>query len=115
MGNLTKGKHVIQEFDGVRCTVVETGIGFERMRFLKEILEGNRLEVKTVVEKQDDPAGVEKYTIAVTDLVFNPVIAMYARKLYLKDGRVVTPAYWNQQTDYIDPRYWRFKVKKENA
>ena len=43
MGNLTKGKHVIQEFDGVRCTVVETGIGSERMNFLKGIIEANKL------------------------------------------------------------------------
>ncbi len=113
MGNLTKGKHVIQEFDGVRCTVVETGIGSERMNFLKGILEANKLEVKTTIEKQEDAA--DKYSIGVTDLVFNPVMAIYARKLFMEDGRIITAAFWNQQTDYIDPRYWRFKIRKENT
>ena len=36
---LNKGKHLVEEIDGVRCTVVEKGITAERAQFLKNILE----------------------------------------------------------------------------
>jgi hypothetical protein len=112
MAGLTKGKHVIAEIDGVRCTIVESGISEARMQFLKEILSENKLEVKVQEEKKEN-GDASTYTLGVTDLVFNPVIAIYARKLYHADGRIITPAYWNQFTDRIDNRYWRF-VNKQN-
>ncbi len=110
MGNLTKGKHVVQEINGIRCTVVETGISQARAAFLKDILEFNKLQVEIAETKNTE--GNSEYTLGVTNIVFNPVIAIYARKLNLPDGRIVTPAFWNQDTDYIDPRYWRFRVKQ---
>ena len=110
MGNLTKGKHVVQEIGGVRCTVIESGISEERMTFLKQILENNKYVTYTEVEKKE-ALSTPTYIIGVTDIVFTPVVAIYANKLKLADGRIITPAYWNQQTDYIDPRYWRFKAK----
>jgi hypothetical protein len=111
MSGLTKGKHIVQDIDGVRCTVVEGGVSENRMMFIKGLLEGNKYEVKTELEKKDDPASEVTYLIGVTDILFNPVIAIYARKLKLPDGLIITPAYWNHQTDVIDPRYWRFKKK----
>lgn len=110
MGNLTKGKHVVQEINGIRCTVVESGISAARAAFLKDILEFNKLQVEIAETKNAE--GNPEFTLGVTNIVFNPVIAMYARKLCLPDGRIVTPAFWNQDTDYIDPRYWRFRVKQ---
>lgn len=112
MSGLTKGKHIIGELGGTRCTIVESGISESRMEFLKEILQHNQLEVYVEAEKKDDAEAPVTYTIGVSDLVFNPVIAVYARKLLLPDGQIVTPAYWNQLTDQIDPRYYRFRMKK---
>ena len=48
------------------------------------------------------------FTIGVTDLVFNPVIAVYELSLKTADGKKVSPAYWNQySTDSVD-EYWDF-------
>jgi hypothetical protein len=112
MSGLTKGKHLVAEIDGIRCTVVETGISEERMKFLSSLLTVNHYEVKIEKEKKEDETLPDTYKIGVTDIVFNPVIAIYSKKLFLPDGKVITPAYWNQQTDHIDPRYYRFRLKK---
>ena len=111
MAGLTKGKHVIAEIEGVRCTVVETGITESRMQFLKDLLLSNKFEVRVETVKSEDGLTTT-YTVGVTDLVFNPVMAIYARKLSHPDGRIITAAYWNQFTDRIDPRYWRFINKQ---
>ena len=38
---LNKGKHIVEEIDGVRCSLVEKGVSPERTEFLKKILEKN--------------------------------------------------------------------------
>ena len=47
-----------------------------------------------------------KYTIGVTDLVFNPVFAIYECQLKTREGTFVTPGYWKQECTECDPRYW---------
>jgi len=107
---IDKLKHTITEIDGVRCSIVETGASEERVAFLKEILEHNGKEVKILEEKNDT---IEKtFTIGVTDILFNPVFAIYERTLKNTDGFKVTPAYWNRQTTIFDPCYWLIKKKK---
>jgi len=91
---LNKGKHLVEEIDGVRCTVVEKGITPERAQFLKNLLEMNGYEVKTSVDT--DPATIK---LGVTDLIFNPIIDVYERRLISPSGKKVTPAYWLQQSD----------------
>lgn len=109
---LTKIKHTTGEIDGVRCTVVETGASQERMNFLKELLEHNKFEVKLAeVKKEGEPST---YTIGVTDILFNPVFAVYERTLKSVDGYKVTPAYWNEETSVFDPRYWMLRKKAKN-
>lgn len=115
MGNLAKGKHIIQEINGIRCTLIESGISKTRLEFLKDILEYNKLEVIIAEDPGTEKSSGPAYTIGVTNLIFNPVLAVYARKLKIPEGRIVTPAYWNQETEYIDPRYWRFRVKKAGS
>jgi hypothetical protein len=108
---LNKGKHVISEIGGVRCSVVETGATPERMEFLKEILTLNHYDVKTVLENKKDPADKDAYTVGVTDLIFNPVIEVYKRRLLSKTGHKITPAYWLQissaETE-AEVTYWTF-------
>lgn len=102
---LNKGKHIVEEIDGLRCTVVEKGILEPRMRFLKDLLELNKYTVKVNVEKKDN--APDSFTVGVTDLIFNPVIAVFESSLKTKDGKTVTPAYWNQETSKILPFYWK--------
>ncbi|MGD0712180.1 MAG: hypothetical protein ABR968_13485 [Bacteroidales bacterium] len=109
---LNKVKHTISEINGVRCSVVETGATEERVAFLKALLEHNKFEVKVAEEnKEGEP---KTYIIGVTNVLFNPVFAVYERSLKSVDGFKVTPAYWLQHTTVFDPRYWlmRKRVRK---
>jgi len=103
---LNKGKHNVGEVDGIRCTIVETGISKERAAFLKELLEYNKYEVKIQEEVSDPPAPQKTYTLGVTDIVFNPVIAVYQKSLKTKENKKVTPAYWNQTGIEQGIPYW---------
>lgn len=107
---LNKIKHIVSEIDGVRCSIVETCDSEERVAFLKELLEHNKFEVRvSEIKKPDD--GPKTFTIGVTDIMFNPVFAIYDRSLKSTDGFKVTPAYWLQQTTVFDPRYWLMRKK----
>jgi hypothetical protein len=106
---LNKIKHTIADINGVRCSVIETGVTEERVSFLKEILEHNKFEVKVAEEKKE--GDIKSYTIGVTDILFNPVFAIYDCTVKSIDNYKVTPAYWNQQTTVFDPRYWRMRKK----
>lgn len=99
-------KHIIGEIDGVRCTIVESGITMERAAFLTELLSLNSLEVKEMVIRPENEGEEAKYTIGVTDLLFNPVFAIYERRLKTMAGGLVTPGYWKQECTDCNPEYW---------
>ena len=104
---LNKGKHLVEEMDGIRCSVVEKGVSPERAEFLTKLLELNRYTVKTVAE-----ADLPTFKIGVCDLIFNTVIDVYKRRLKSFTGKKVTPAYWLQQSDKeteAEVHYWDFK------
>lgn len=103
---LNKGKHVVAEIEGVRSTVVETGLNESRCLFLKELLQQNGYEVKMEKEKAKDGTPLETWILGVTDLVFNPMILVYEQKMLRPDGHPVTPAYWNQWAVDPDIPYW---------
>ena len=110
---LTKIKHIISEIDGVRCSIVETGANEERVVFLKELLDYNKFEVKIA---EDNKEGEPKtYVIGVTDILFNPVFAIYERTLKSSDNYKVTPGYWLQHTTVFDPRYWLLRKKARKS
>ncbi|MBK7095264.1 MAG: hypothetical protein IPH57_09555 [Saprospiraceae bacterium] len=100
------GKHQYGELQGTRVTFVEKGISSARMSFLKNLLEVNGFSVLTDLEKKKNEDDPDLYTIGVTDLVFNPTIWVYDRKLRTSDGRKVTPDYWLQKTEDTKPQYW---------
>ncbi len=101
-----QAKHIVEEINGTRCTVVEKGSTAGRMEFLKTLLSFNGLEVITAEEKKEDETAATTFTIGVSDLVFNPVIAVYEMALKAPGGGRVSPAYWEQQqTDIVD-QYW---------
>lgn len=104
---LNKGKHIIEEIDGIRCSLVEKGVSPERSDFLKKLLEFNGYEVVIAPE-------VESATnkIGVTDMLFNPVVDVYQRSLKSFSGKKVTPSYWLQESDKeteAEVNYWTFK------
>jgi hypothetical protein len=103
---INNAKHVIAEIDGVRCTVVESGATLERVAFLSDLLTFNNLELKEMQEKTEDPGAEQKYILGVTDLLFNPVFAIYEKQLKTREGSFVTPGYWKQECTDCDPRYW---------
>lgn len=104
---LTKGKHNIAEIEGTRCSVVETGLSPERVTFLKELLEFNGYMVKSEQEKAKDGTLLETYMIGTTNILFNPMIVVFQKKLFRKDGKVVSQAFWNQWTDQWELPYWQ--------
>ena len=109
--SILKGKHKIKEIDEVRCTIVEKNASKERVSFLKELLELNGYEVKYQEEKIKDENDPITYIIGVTDMVLNPVIAVYQRILKTPEGKKITADYWNQKTKNIEPNYWDNKLK----
>jgi hypothetical protein len=108
------GRHMFGSIGDVRVTFVEKGVDEIRRDFLKKLLEHNGFEVLIEEESKkndDDPA---LFTVAVTDMVFNPTIWIYQRRLKTFDDRKVTPAYWNQETEETHPQYWRERGKNES-
>ncbi|HLP73881.1 MAG TPA: hypothetical protein VK155_13330 [Bacteroidales bacterium] len=109
---INNAKHIVAEIDGVRCTIVESGATLERAAFLSDLLSFNGFEVKEMKEPLKEGASEQRYTIGVTDIVFNPVFAIYERKLKTREGSIVTPAYWKEECTECDPRYW---LKRKGA
>ncbi|HON51604.1 MAG TPA: hypothetical protein P5243_07900 [Bacteroidales bacterium] len=102
---LTNGKHIVKELNGTPCTIIEEQVSQSRANFLKSLLTFNKLEVIVVANPATEGAE-ETYTIGVTDVIFNPVIAVYAKKLYTQHGRIVTPNIWNQIPENQHVPYW---------
>jgi hypothetical protein len=96
---LNKGKHIVEPINGVRCTVVEKNISKERAGFLKKLLEHNGYAVEMATVPQENPEAGELLIIGVTDILFNPVVDVYKRRLRSLTGHKVTPAYWLQISD----------------
>ena len=103
---LTNAKHIIAEIEGTRCSVAETGTSLERAAFLRDLLEYNNYEVKELKEQTSAEGAEEKFTVGVTDLMFNPVFAVYECLLKTREGGYVTPGYWRQECVKCDTRYW---------
>jgi len=111
--------HTVEEVGGTRCAIVEKNISQERADFLTAILTGNGY---TVVCAEAPPAKAPKaaepaegeapaapvlsgpvlLNLGVTDILFNPINAVFGRLLKSSDGHFVTLAYWNQQSASSD-------------
>ena len=97
--SINNAKHIVSEIDGVRCTIVESGITLDRLAFLTELLQINNYEVKEMIIPTETEGEEPKYIIGVTDLVFNPVFAIYECLLKNREGKCVTPEYWRKGYD----------------
>lgn len=102
------GSHQFGDIDGQRVTFVEKGTTQERVDFLTKLLKHNNFEVIVSEDKRKSEEEPQLYTVAVTDMVFNPTVWVYQRRLKTLDGRKVTPAYWNQVDEDTKPQYWQY-------
>ena len=100
------GKHNFGTIGETRVTFVEKGVDADRKEFLKTLLEHNGFEVIIEEESRKTEEEPQLYTVAVTDMVFNPTIWVFQRKLKTLDGHKVTQYYWNQKTTSTNPHYW---------
>jgi hypothetical protein len=106
--------HVSEELNGIRCAIVEKNVSKERADFLQQLLTFNKFQVeiaptpppkaappKPPAEGEQPlpplPAPPETFTVGVTDMMFNPINAIFGRNLHSVDGHVVTQAYWYQK------------------
>lgn len=101
------GKHAFGSIEDTRVTFVEKKVGGDRKDFLKKLLEHNGFEVVIQEEKKASEEEPQLYILGVTDMVFNPTIWVYQRKMKTFDGHKVTPDYWNQRTEDTRPQYWK--------
>ena len=101
------GKHSFGSIGETRVTFVEKKVDENRRDFLKKLLEHNDFEVLIEEEKRKTEEEPQLYTVAVTDMVFNPTIWVYERKMKTFDGHKVTPDYWEQRSKETNPQYWR--------
>ena len=104
------GKHLFGSIEDTRVTFVEKAATEDRKDFLKRLLEHNGFEVLIQENKRKTEEDPQLFTIGVTDMVFNPTIWIFNRKLKTFDGHKVTQAYWNQRTEDTSPQYWREKI-----
>ena len=106
--------HVSEDLNGVKCAVVEKNVSMERASFLQELLLFNKYHVEIAATStpkvlpakapaEGEPAPPppppipETYTVGVTDMMFNPINAIFGRLLHTPDGHVVTQAFWYQK------------------
>jgi hypothetical protein len=108
--------HQFEELNGIKCAIVEKNVSKERTEFLRSLLEYNRFTVVVIPSPPPKAAPAptptsadeafplaeapaETYTIGVTDVMFNPINAIFGRLLKTPDGHIVTLAYWQQKED----------------
>ena len=101
------GKHSFGSIGETRVTFVEKKVEENRRDFLKKLLEHNGFEVIIDEEKRKTEEEPQLYTVAVTDMVFNPTIWVYERKMKTFDGHKVTQDYWEQRSKETQPQYWK--------
>jgi hypothetical protein len=113
------GKHTFGVIDDNRVTFIEKATTRARVDFLQELLQVNGFKTliqENIPKKEEDPIT---YTIGVTDMSFNPTIAVYQRMLKTGDGHRVTPDYWNQvdTENELRPEYYDRKptVKSDTS
>jgi hypothetical protein len=105
--------HLSEELNGVKCAIVEKNVSPERASFLQQLLLYNKYTVEIApspppkiaapnpvtegTESPSPPPPPATFTVGVTDMMFNPINAIFGRLLHTPDGHVVTLAYWNQK------------------
>jgi hypothetical protein len=122
--------HLSEEVNGVKCAIVEKNVSAERASFLKQLLLFNKYSVEVAaspppkmaapvpvaegVAASPVPAVPETFTVGVTDMMFNPINAIFGRLLHAPDGHVVTLAYWYQRDKLPNDEVPYYNEKKHS-
>ena len=101
------GKHAFGSIGDTRVTFIEKKIDENRKDFLQKLLEHNGFEVIIQEEKRKTEEDPQLYTVGTTDMVFNPTVWVFERKLKTLDGHIVNQDYWTQVSENANPRYWK--------
>ncbi len=101
------GKHLFGSIGDTRVTFIEKKVDANRKDFLKKLLEHNGLEVVIDAPEPKTPEEPQLYTVGVTDMIFNPTIVIFERKLKTLDGKIATQDYWFQRSEEVPPQYWK--------
>ena len=101
------GKHTFGSIGETRVTFIEKKIDENRKDFLKKILEHNGFEIIIQEDKRKSEEEPQLYTVATTDMVFNPTIWVFERRLKTFEGKIVNQDYWNQLSEDANPKYWK--------
>ncbi len=109
------GKHMFGSIEEIRVTFVEKGVTKDRSMFLKKLLEHNGFEALIKEDKKKTEEDPQLYTVGVTDMVFNPTVWVFQRRLETFDGHKVTQDYWNQLTEDSSPQYWNNGTPEESS
>ncbi len=102
-----QGKHQFGSIGETRVTFVEKKVTADRKDFLQKLLEHNNFTVLVQEEKRKNEEDPQLYTVGVTDMVFNPTIWIFERKLKTFGGKKLNQDYWNQKTEDTSPQYWK--------
>ncbi|NCP21545.1 MAG: hypothetical protein GW847_06065 [Zetaproteobacteria bacterium] len=100
------GKHNFGTIGKTRVTFVEKKVSALRKDFLKSLLALNGFDVIVEEEPRKTEEDLQLYTVAVTDMTFNPTVWVFERRLKTPEGHKVTQDYWNQLSTETNPHYW---------
>jgi hypothetical protein len=132
--------HEFEDLNGVKCAIVEKNASQGRVDFLRSLLEFNKYTVIVVASPPPKgaapaaataattaatatgtaaaadatpapPPAPATFTIGVTDVTFNAINAVFGRSLKTRDGRIVTPAYWQQKESVSHDEVPYFKYR----
>ena len=126
MNRLNKEGHVVEEINGVRCSIVEKNATPARVEFLKKLLEANGYTVMITQAPPPKPPSVKAvppglaqpipsvaeaaapdlWNIGVTDIAFHTMLAVYERTLKTPEGNLCTITYFNQEPEK-ENGYWK--------
>ena len=102
------GKHMFGTIGEQRVTFVEKKIENDRLEFLKKLLETSGVQACALPIWMRCKQQPQLYTIGVTDMVFNPTVYVFQRRLKTLDGKhIVNQEYWNQISEDSKPQYWK--------
>lgn len=141
MNRLNKESHIVEELNGVRCSIVEKNVSPDRVEFLKNLLAFNGFEVM-VAQTPPPPAkpapkpappvigpdgqplpaaplppppppppAPNTFTVGVTNISFHPMLAVYERSLFTPERKSVSIAYWNQESEPEGELYWERRIR----
>lgn len=119
--------HSFEELDGIKCSIAEKNVGKDRAAYLKKLLEINGFTVVVAAapaKKAPPPKPAadgapatepipapepELFVVGVTDLRFNPIMAVYNRELKNEKGEIVSPEIWENKEPKEKEYNWYWK------